>query len=127
MRRVLRSTTRPRGWNPAAGASDVVAADLSKASEEIGLEVMRVAASIFIVSDSDRHSLDLVREKQPGIQARGWDDVALLLRSAPAGMRADLAEDFTGIPVCSLIDNFLQVKRLAAWLAPDLRLRARAG
>jgi len=100
---------------------DVVTADLTRVPEELGLEVMHSATSIFIVSDSDRESLELARDKAAWIGSHGMEDrCGLLLRGASAGMRPDLAEDFTGIPVCSLIDTTLQIKRLAAWLTPDV-------
>jgi hypothetical protein len=99
---------------------DVVAADLSPASEEVALEVMHVATSIFIVSDSDRNSLALARDKAAWMRTHGMKDLcALLLRAAPGGLRPDVAEDFTGIPVCSLIDTPQQIRRLAAWLTLD--------
>jgi len=99
---------------------DVVTADLTPASEGIELEVMHLATSIFIVSDTDKDSLRQARDRAARIRSHGMEEVcALLLRAAPGGMRPDLAEDFTGIPVCSLIDNTLQIKRLAAWLTLD--------
>ena len=99
---------------------DVVAADLTPASEEVALEVMHVATSIFIVSDSDRNSLDLARDKASWIRTHGMKDLcALLLRATPGGIRPDVAEEVTGIPVCSLIDDIPQIRRLAAWLTLD--------
>jgi hypothetical protein len=103
---------------------DVVAADLTPASEEIALAVMRASASIFIVSDSDRSSLELARDKAAWIRSQDSGKAlaelcALLLRPTPGGLRPDMAEDLAGIPVCSLIQNTVQIKRLAAWLTLD--------
>jgi hypothetical protein len=54
------------------------------------------------VSDADRNTLALAREKGAWFGSPGREDLcALLLRAAPGGMRPDLAEDFTGIPVAA--------------------------
>ena len=102
---------------------DVVAADLTHASKELAREVMLASTSIFLVSDSYPASLHLAREKAEWLHSEGLgDQCALLLEPVHGGLSPDVAEDVTGIPVCSLIGNTQQMKRLAAWLTIDCEL-----
>jgi len=96
----------------------VVCADLSGAKEESALEVLRASDAIFLVSGADWPSLEMVREKADWMRGIDLgDQCGLLLWTAPQGATAAQAEDFTGLPVCSLVDGDEQLERLAAWLA----------
>ncbi len=43
----------------------------------------------------------------------------MLLEHTPHGVSASEAEDLTGTPVCSLIENADQIQQLATWLASN--------
>jgi hypothetical protein len=116
--REVRTADVERVLKIAAHRYDVVCADLTGAHTEFAREVLGAAHSIFLVSDSDRASLEQIREKMDWL---GSIQLAarcvLLLRRVPGGLRPDLAEDLAGAPVCGLAETAHQIARLAEWLA----------
>jgi Flp pilus assembly CpaE family ATPase len=95
-----------------------ICADLTGAREPHTLEVLRVSDAIFLVTDSDRASLEGAREKAGWLRSIDLDDrVGLLVRHSPGGPGTDEIEDITGLPVCSLIETDAQMTRFARWLA----------
>jgi hypothetical protein len=98
----------------------VVCADLTGAQESHALNVLRASDGIFLVSGSDGASIEGVREKMDWLRSMGLSErCGMLLEHTPHGVSAAEAEDLTGTPVCSLIENAEQIQQLATWLASN--------
>jgi hypothetical protein len=98
----------------------VVCADVSEAKESHSLETLRASECIFIVSHSDRASLEMAREKREWLQSIDLSDqCGLLLDRVPGGVTSEQAEDITGLPMCSLVDRAEYIDRLAGWLSSE--------
>lgn len=98
----------------------IVCADLSEAKESHSLETLRASECIFIVSHSDRASLELAREKREWLKSIDMSDqCGLLLDRVPGGLTSEQAEDLTGLPMCSLVDRGEYIERLAGWLSAE--------
>ena len=96
----------------------IVCADLTGARESHAAEILRAADGIFVVSGSDGSSLEGVREKLEWLRSLGRaEECGLLLEHTPHGKTVAEAEQQTGIPVCSLVENAAQIEQLATWLA----------
>ena len=97
-----------------------ILADLSDLSAAESAEVMRASDAIFLVSGSDRTSLEKVREKVEALHSMNVDErCALLLTMAPNGVSVAEAEEISGLPVCSLVDTEQQIAQLGKWLAAN--------
>jgi len=94
--------------------------DLSSAKPAQCLEVLRSSDSIFVVSNTDRLSLDGACDRAEWLRAMGLaENCGLILWRSPHGATAAEAEDLTGFPVCSLLGaENRQLELLAQWLAP---------
>jgi hypothetical protein len=98
----------------------IVCADVTGAKEAHSLETLRASECIFIVSPSDRASLEMAREKREWLQSIDLaEQCGLLLDRVPGGVSVEQAEDITGLPMCSLVDRDEYVHRLAGWLAAE--------
>ena len=98
----------------------IVCADMSEAKETHSLETLRSSECIFIVSHSDRASLEMAREKREWLQSINMSDqCGLLLDRVPGGLTSEQAEDITGLPMCSLVDRGEYIERLAGWLVAE--------
>lgn len=98
----------------------VVCADMTEAKDTHALETLRASECIFIVSHSDRPSLEMAREKREWLQSIDMaDQCGLLLDRVPGGLSADQAEDMTGLPMCSLVDRREYIERLAGWIVAE--------
>jgi hypothetical protein len=98
----------------------IVCADLSEAKESHSLETLGASECIFIVSHSDRASLELAREKREWLKSMNLSDqCGLLLDRVPGGLTSEQAEDLTGLPMCSLVDRPEYIERLAGWLSSE--------
>lgn len=98
----------------------IVCADLTGAQESHALSVLRASDGIFLVSGTDGASIEGVREKMEGMRSIGLGErCGMLLEHTPHGVTASEAEDLTGTPVCSLIENADQIQQLATWLASN--------
>ncbi len=98
----------------------IVCADISEAKESHSLETLRASECIFIVSHSDRASLEMAREKREWLQSIDLaDQCGLLLDRVPGGVTSEYAEDITGLPMCSLVDRGEYIERLAGWLVAE--------
>jgi hypothetical protein len=96
----------------------VTCADLSEAKESSALEVLRHSDSIFLVTTSDRSSIELARYRAAWLGSMDLEDrSALLLHRVAAGVSGAEAEDRTGLPVCAAVDDHKELRRLAEWLA----------
>jgi hypothetical protein len=96
----------------------IVCADLTGAPDAHAIEILRAADSVFVVTGSDAASLRGVREKMSWMRSRGLgEEAGLLLEHTPRGANAGQAEEQTGVPVCSLVENSSQITQLATWLA----------
>jgi len=105
----------------------VICADLSGAKETHAAELLRASDVIFLVSSSDRASLEMVREKADRLRSMDLGErCGLLLWHAPRGVSAVEAEDITGLPVSSVVDSEEQIAGLAAWIAPPTEIAAAA-
>jgi len=97
---------------------NVTCADLTEAKEVVALEVLRQADSIFIVSNSDAASLEMVQFKARWLRTIDLGhNSGLLLRRVPGGSSPAEVEERTGLPVCATIDSADQLRNFAAWLA----------
>jgi hypothetical protein len=106
----------------------IVCADLTGASEAYAIEILRASASIFVVSGSDTASLQAVRGKMNWLRSLNLaNDAGLLLEPTPHGASAGEAEEKTGVPVCSLVENASQITQLATWLALNALAANEAG
>lgn len=98
----------------------IVCADISEAKESHSLETLRASECIFIVSHSDRASLEMAREKREWLQSIDLcDQCGLLLDRVPGGVTSEQAEEITGLPMCSLVDRSEYIQRLAGWLVAE--------
>jgi hypothetical protein len=98
----------------------VVCADISEAKETHSLETLRASECIFIVSHSDRASLEMAREKREWLQSIDLaDQCGLLLDRIPGGVTSEEAEDITGLPMCSLVDRPEYIERLSGWIVAE--------
>jgi hypothetical protein len=96
----------------------IVCADLTGAGDAHASEILRAANSIFLVTGSDPVSIASVGRKMEWLKSRNLPtDAGLLLEHTPNGITASEAEEQTGVPVCSLVENSRQVDQLANWLA----------
>jgi hypothetical protein len=97
-----------------------ICADMTRAKEAQTLETLTASECIFIVSTSDRASLQMAREKREWLTTLGLaDQCGLLLDRVVGGVTSEEAEEITGLPMCSLIDRPEYVTRLAGWLASE--------
>jgi Flp pilus assembly CpaE family ATPase len=118
------SDVNPRELSPlldyARENYQVVCADLTGAREPQSAQTLRASDAIFVVSGSDRASLESVREKVEWLHSLNVDErCALLLQHEPTGVSAADAEEISGLPVCSLIDSEQQIAQLAHWLVAN--------
>jgi hypothetical protein len=98
----------------------IVCADVSGAKDQHSLETLRNSECIFLVSHSDRSSLEMAREKRDWLQSIDMaDQCGLLLDRIPGGVSSDEAEEITGLPMCSLVDRPEYIDRFAGWLAAE--------
>ncbi|MGA3187547.1 MAG: hypothetical protein ABSF22_10595 [Bryobacteraceae bacterium] len=98
----------------------IVCADVTGAKEAHSLETLRASECIFLVSHSDRASLEMAREKRDWLQSIDMaDQCGLLLDRVPGGVSSDEAEEITGLPMCSLVDRAEYIERFAGWLAAE--------
>ena len=104
----------------ARGRYGVVAASLPRSAVSKSLDVLQRADAILLVAESSPASLAIARDLTLSLRPHGLhESCGLLLIPVPGGLRPGLAEDFTNVPVCSLIESTRQIKRLAAFLAFD--------
>jgi hypothetical protein len=110
----------------ARGQYHITCADLSEAKEFSAIEALRSSDGIFLVTNSDPSSIELAKYRAAWLRSMNLDDhSALLLNRVAAGVSAAEAEERTGLPVCSVMDDIDQLGRLAGWLAaPQLHRRA---
>ena len=98
----------------------IVCADMTEAKEPHSIETLRASECIFIVSHSDRASLEMAREKKEWLRSIDLSDqCGLLLDRVPGGVTSEQAEDITGLPMCSLVDRREYIERLAGWLVAE--------
>jgi Flp pilus assembly CpaE family ATPase len=98
----------------------IICADLTGAMPAQTLETLRVSDAIFLVASCDPASLAAVREKMDWLRSAGLDkNCCLLLRSQRRADDSSAVEEFTGLPVCSLLNNDQQIEQLAGWLASN--------
>jgi hypothetical protein len=98
----------------------IVCADVTEAKEAHSLETLRTSECIFIVSHSDRASLEMAREKRLWLKSIDLaDQCGLLLDRVPGGVTADEAEEISGLPMCSMVDRPEFIERLAGWLVAE--------
>ena len=98
----------------------MVCADITEAKESHSLETLKASECIFIVSHSDRASLEMAREKREWLQSIDLSEqCGLLLDRVPGGVSSEQAEDITGLPMCSLVDRGEYIERLAGWLVAE--------
>jgi hypothetical protein len=98
----------------------VVCADMSEAKEQHSLETLRASECIFIVSHSDRASLEMAREKREWLQSIDLaEQCGLLLDRVQGGVSSEEAEDITGLPMCSLVDRPEYIERLGGWIIAE--------
>lgn len=98
----------------------VVCADITEAKEPHSIETLRASECIFIVSHSDRASLEMAREKREWLKSMDLSDqCGLLLDRVKGGLTSEEAEDITGLPMCSLVDRAEYIERLAGWLVAE--------
>jgi len=98
----------------------IVCADVTEAKEAHSLETLRTSECIFVVSHSDRASLEMAREKRHWLKSIDLaDQCGLLLDRVPGGLSAEEAEEITGLPMCSLVDRPEYIQRLAGWLVAE--------
>ena len=96
-------------------------ADLSEAKESSALEVLRHSDSIFLIANSDRHSIEQTRYRAAWLRSMDLEDrAALLLNRVSGGVSGAEAEDRTGLPVCASVATSRDLRCLAEWLAAPL-------
>jgi hypothetical protein len=98
----------------------IVCADITEAKESHSVETLRASECTFVVSHSDRASLEMAREKRLWLASIDMaDECGLLLDRVPGGVSSEEAEDITGLPLCSLVDRSEYIQRLAGWLVAE--------
>lgn len=98
----------------------IVCADLTGAQDSHALSVLKASDGIFLVSGTDGASIEGIREKMEFMRSVDLSErCGILLEHTPHGVSASEAEELTGTPVCSLIENAKQIEQLATWLASN--------
>jgi hypothetical protein len=98
----------------------IVCADVTGAKDAHALETLRASECIFLVSHSDRASLEMAREKREWLQSMNMaEQCGLLLDRVPGGVSTDEAEEISGLPMCSLVDRPEYIGRFAGWIAAE--------
>jgi Flp pilus assembly CpaE family ATPase len=98
----------------------IVCADVTGAKDAHTLETLRASECIFLVSHSDRASLEMAREKREWLQSMNMaEQCGLLLDRVPGGVSTDEAEEISGLPMCSLVDRPEYIGRFAGWIAAE--------
>ena len=98
----------------------IVCADVTDARESHYVDTLHASECMFIVSHSDYASLEMAREKKKWLQSLDLgEQCGLLLDRVPGGLTSEQAEDFTGLPMCSLVDRPEYIERLAGWLVAE--------
>ena len=98
----------------------IICADVTDAKEPHSIETLRASECIFIVSHSDRASLEMAREKAERLRSIDMNhQCGLLLDRVPGGVTSEQAEDITGLPMCSLVDRREFIERLAGWIVSE--------
>ena len=104
--------------NHARSQYRVTCADLSDAKQVAALEMLRHADWIFVVSGSDKPSLEMAKYKAAWLRSLDLEENSgLLVHRVPGGAGVAECEDISGLPVCALVDNNQELDRLAMWLA----------
>jgi hypothetical protein len=98
----------------------IICADITEAKDSHSLETLRASECIFIVSHSDRASLEMAREKREWLHSVDLSEpCGLLLDRVPGGVSSEEAEEITGLPMCSLVDRGEFIERLAGWIIAE--------
>ena len=95
----------------------VICVDLTEAPERAAASILKLAHSVFLVSDAMRASIETARETADRLRPVVKDRLTLLLLQCEGGLRLDLAEDAVGVPLCGLVETSEQLARLAKWMA----------
>ncbi len=99
------------------GASSV---DLTNSPNLSVLREARAAQGVFIVSSTDRVSLELAHERASWLRSAGLEDkCGLILWRSPRGVSAADAEEMVGLPVCGLLKGEQETDALARWIAAE--------
>jgi hypothetical protein len=83
---------------------------------------LRGRNAVFLISGTDWPSLKLARKRAAWLRIHGLDDCCgLVLWRVPGGATAELAEDYTGLPVCALLNREEHIQKFASWVAAEHR------
>jgi hypothetical protein len=81
--------------------------------------------AVFLIASSDWPCLKLARKRAAWLRSQGLEDrCGLVLWHVEGGASAELAEDYTGLPVCALLDRDEHIERFAEWIAAEHRRAA---
>lgn len=110
----------PRLLDHARSKYAVTCADLRGAKEIAAVEVLRNSDAIFLITESDKASVELAKFKAAWLRSMGLEEnAAVVLREVPGGAGALHAEQRIGLPVCEKLTGGETIERLAAWLRPE--------
>lgn len=81
--------------------------------------------AVFLIASSDWPGLKLARRRAAWLREHGlMERCGLVLWNVQGGVSAALAEDYTGIPVCALLEHDEHIERFADWIAAQHRRAA---
>ena len=122
---ILSATCAPPPGEVAERVVSLLAPDavnVTGLSEAEALPILHGEQAVFLVSSTDWLCLELARERARWLGHHGLGDrCGLVLWHVPGTATAEEAEDFTGVPVCALLDCDEHIQRFASWIAAEYR------
>lgn len=99
-----------------------LAVDITGLDETEALPRLHAGHAVFLVSSTGWPCLERARERAGWLRRHGLEDrCGLVLWHVPGGATAGEAEDFTGMPVCALMDCDEHLQRFAGWIIAEHR------
>jgi hypothetical protein len=101
------------------------AVDITGLAAQEALPHLRGRSAIFLISSSDWTCLKLARKRAAWLREHGLAArCGLVLWNVADGVSVALAEDYTGLPVCALLDCDEHIERFAEWIGAQHRRAA---
>jgi hypothetical protein len=102
-----------------------IATNITGLASHEAIPHLRRRNAVFLISSTDWPSLKLARKRAAWLRIHGLDDrCGLVLWHVPGGATAELAEDYTGLPVCALLNREEHIHKFATWVAAEHRAAA---
>jgi hypothetical protein len=103
----------------------VDAMDITGLASDDALPHLHSRKAVFLIASSDWPCLKLARKRAAWLRSQGLEDrCGLVLWHVEGGASVELAEDYTGLPVCALLQRDEHIERFADWIATEHRRAA---